>query len=314
MVLLQISQSQLTLIEQCPRKFQYIYLDQLTAPISPDQQEALTRGSQVHHLMQQHELQIPPRGPTVSDHNLALPSTSDPIDHPNHQAQLYQMAEALAAVVPDLDDSTVFRQSEYRLNLEWSDVLLTVIYDLLVLDKSTAHIFDWKTYFNPPNPKKLRQRLTNHWQTKLYPFVLVETSDYSPDTIELSYWFVKHKTDGNDLPSEPTLPKTPTILDSEGDPQALFEAECITFPYSDRLHQQTKQDLAHIIEQVQNWLEEYNLDQPLPKVDESQGICSHCPFRMRCDRIDHKDQQENWESLADITAIPEIQPFPLDPQ
>ena len=44
MVLLQLSQSQLTLIEQCPRKFQYIYLDQLTAPIQPEQSEHLTRG------------------------------------------------------------------------------------------------------------------------------------------------------------------------------------------------------------------------------------------------------------------------------
>ena len=196
MVLLQLSQSQLTLIEQCPRKFQYLYLDQLTAPIPPEQREHLTRGSQVHHLMQQNELQLPhsslqdltPRSPTGSPTTPPITSAQS-----TRQGQLYQMVHALTAAVPPLDETTVFRQSEYRLTLDWSGVLLTVIYDLLLLEPAKAHIFDWKTYLSPPNLQTLRQHLAQHWQTKLYPFVLVETSDYKPDEVDIAYWFVKRQ-------------------------------------------------------------------------------------------------------------------------
>lgn len=295
MVLLQLSQSQLTLIEQCPRKFQYIYLDQLAAPIPAEQREHLIRGSQLHHLMQQHELQLPasklfPESPNgFDDFGISQdPTAQRMLNAPSDQ--LYQMVEALTAEVPTLDEKTVFRQSEYRLTLAWSDVLLTVIYDLLLLDTSQAHIFDWKTYLRPPNLQSLRQRLSNHWQTKLYPFVLVETSDYSPEAVDITYWFVKQQEG------------------EQGGPNP-FVPECLSFPYSDRLHQQTKQDLTRIIGQLQQWVEAYQHSQPLPQVDISQGLCSQCSFQMRCDRPQDNTDHLNWEALGNITSIPEIHPF-----
>ena len=302
MVLLQLSQSHLTLIEQCPRKFQYIYLDQLTTPIPPEQREHLNRGSLVHHLMQQHELQL--SHPLLSDpgHHFFPPSTLIPRTIQDSQAQLYYMAEALVAAVPMMNESTVFRQSEYRLNLPWSGVLLTVIYDLLLMDVDKAHIFDWKTYLSPPNLQSLRQRLAQHWQTKLYPFVLVETSNYSPDAVELSYWFVK-RTHGDQALHLDRHERVQT--------RQMFEPECLTFPYSDRLHQQTKQELTQVIEQVQHWINHYSVGQPLPKVDASEGLCGQCPFQTRCDRTEDPKKQDNWDGLEDIAALPEIQPFPI---
>lgn len=312
MVLLQLSQSQLTLIEQCPRKFQYIYLDQLTTPLQAEQSEHLTRGSQVHHLMQQHELQLPQH--TLHRLNNNLETSRSPITHTtpfNPQPdQIYPMVQALISAVPPRDETTVFRQSEYRLTLDWSDVLLTVIYDLLLLDSDHAHIFDWKTYLRPPNLQHLRQRLAQHWQTKLYPFVLVATSAYPPEAVDISYWFVKRNLHSLADDEEQASPDQQPIYQKDADNP--FEPECLTFAYSDRLHQQTKQDLTQIITQLQHWLDDYRRNQPLPKVDIAQGLCSSCSFRMRCDRMDDLTAQENWDHLGDITTIPEIQPLPRD--
>ena len=59
MTLQQLSQSHLALLDYCPRKFQYVYLDNLTSPPPLEEQTYLRRGSQIHHLMQQQELQLP---------------------------------------------------------------------------------------------------------------------------------------------------------------------------------------------------------------------------------------------------------------
>ncbi|MEM9217453.1 MAG: PD-(D/E)XK nuclease family protein [Cyanobacteria bacterium P01_F01_bin.150] len=306
--MLQLSQSQLTLIEQCPRKFQYLCLDQLAAPILAEQRGHLTRGSQVHYLMQQHELQLPQDAlQSLNRHSLAN-GLNQGTANGAQQDQLYQIVQALTEAVPDFDDATVFRQSEYRITLNWRDVLLTVVYDLLLLNATNAYIFDWKTYLSPPNLQQLRQRLVSHWQTKLYPFVLVETSDYPPEAVEISYWFVKRRSYAHrdDEAQEPNNDQT-----SLPERNHRFESECLTFTYSDRLHQQTKQELAHLLGQLHHWLDDYRRYQPLPKVDATQGICSQCSFQMRCDRANNASTQENWEELGDISAIPEVQPLPI---
>lgn len=311
MVLLQLSQSQLTLLEQCPRKFQYIYLDQITAPIPPHDREHLTRGSQVHHLMHQHELQFPPE--LLQDFD----KDSSPRTHSGQErdkastAQIYQMAQALASAVPSLNESTVFRQSEYRLTLEWSGVMLTVVYDLLLLDAEKAHIFDWKTYLKPPQLQQLRQRLANHWQTKLYPFVLVETSNYSPDDVDIAYWFVKpqppaiqnnqHQIDGN----------TKDMIPHQEESNA-FESDCLTFSYSDRLHQQTHQELTACINKLQDWLEDYQQGRLLPQINIEQGLCTQCSFKIRCDRMEDRSMHNTWDELGNIATMPEIKPFSAD--
>jgi ATP-dependent exoDNAse (exonuclease V) beta subunit len=59
--------------------------------------------------------------------------------------------------------------------------LLTVIYDLLIEAEDNAQILDWKTY---PQPKE-QNRLAKDWQTRLYLYVLAETSDYLPEQISM---------------------------------------------------------------------------------------------------------------------------------
>jgi len=171
MSLLRLSQGHLNTFTKCPRRYQYQYLDQLNAPISPDHQAQLDRGSRLHHLMQQRELGLP------------LETILDPDD------PLKAMYDALLTAVPDLTNASISRMAEQSRTLVWDGVALTVIYDLLMVKGDRAFIFDWKTYQTPP-PRPILQQ---NWQTQLYPFVLAATSDYAPEQITMAYWIVGNR-------------------------------------------------------------------------------------------------------------------------
>ncbi|MGK7891774.1 MAG: PD-(D/E)XK nuclease family protein [Leptolyngbyaceae cyanobacterium] len=280
----QISQSHLTLLEYCPRKFQYVYLEQLGSPPSPDEQRYLDRGSQIHHLMQQQELSLPLPD---SDH---LPEFW-PVD----TVQLYQTANALATAVQAIDENTRFRQSEYRLHYEFEGVLLTVVYDLLLLNNDHARIFDWKTYSQPPS----KAALAEQWQTKLYPFVLAETSEYAPADISLSYWFIQPANNESQTPDVELQPTS------------------IQFDYGDRIHERIRQSLTQILGKLKQWLKDYDTGTALPQTERVQEQCTSCPFALRCDRYSltneattsHPSERVSLTDLVNIEAIEEV-PLP----
>lgn len=236
--MIHISQGQLNLLETCPRKFQHLYLEQLGFPTSPEQQERLDFGHRFHLLMQQREL--------------GLPFQVVPLDRP-----LQQSVEAFVQATPDLFQAspTALRQSEHRRTLEWQGYLITVIYDLLILAEEQAQILDWKTYPRPQNSRWLAQ----NWQTRLYPFVLAETSSYRADQISMTYWFIQ-------------------LLQEEVKPQHL------RFQYTEELHQQIGQALSDRLTQLTQWLQDYEMGKSLPQVAESAGCCPNCSFALRCQR------------------------------
>ena len=161
---MRLSQGQLNLLERCPRQFQHIYLDQLGSPANPEQKERQTWGSRFHLLMQQRELGLPIESLVQED------------------PQLQCWMTAFASAAPEIltpDTNNQFRESEHCRTLQVQDYLLTVVYDLLIADDRTAQILDWKTYPKPQNKRKLEQ----NWQTRLYLYVLAETSDYLPEQI-----------------------------------------------------------------------------------------------------------------------------------
>lgn len=174
-----LSQGHLNLLETCPPQFQRIYLEQLAAPASPEQQEKMAWGSQFHHLMQQQELGLPLDSLFCMDE------------------EFWPAITALRQKAPEIWQSSgdiIFREAEHCRTLDFDGYLLTAVYDLLILKPEQATIIDWKTYLQPENPLKLQK----NWQTRLYLYVLAETelSKYSPAQISLTYWFVK-------LPHEP---------------------------------------------------------------------------------------------------------------
>ncbi|NJN86261.1 MAG: PD-(D/E)XK nuclease family protein [Leptolyngbyaceae cyanobacterium SL_7_1] len=254
---MRISQGQLNLLETCPRKFQHIYLDQFVSPIAPEQFERMTWGSRFHLLMQQRELGLP-------------------IDRVAEDNELQQRLQTFLQSQPQLfhPTSPQQRSSEHLETLEFQGVLLTVVYDLLILENQRAEILDWKTHPRPLD----RQRLLQDWQTRLYLFVLAESTHYLPEQISITYWFVQG-------------------TDSTATPQSR------RFDYTPAWHQQTRRDLTERLHHWQTWLQNYQQGEELPQVAIETGRCDNCQFAVRCQRLSACDASE---AVFDLEAIPEV--------
>ncbi|MDF5719678.1 MAG: PD-(D/E)XK nuclease family protein [Rhizonema sp. PD37] len=237
--LLRLSQGQLNVLERCPRQFQHTYLEQLHSPLDPEHEERQALGSRFHLLMQQREMGLP----------IDTFLQADPI--------LQSWMSAFACAAPEILTTTLksdFRESEHYRTIQVQDYLLTVIYDLLIADNQIAQIFDWKTYPKLPNKRKLEQ----NWQTRLYLYVLAETSNYLPESISMIYWFVQ----------------------SEGKPQS------IKFSYNTAQHEQTAKRLNRLLNKLTIWLKSYYQGQQFPQVPEGNKACDYCQYTTRCNRTE----------------------------
>ncbi len=240
-----LSQGQLNILQTCPRKFQYTYLEHLASPVSPDQREKMAWGSRFHLLMQQRELGLPVEVLLQADEQMQRCYTG-----------LLQAAPHLFA--PESPENRGFRAAEHRRIMSFQGYLFTVIYDLILANESSVQILDWKTY---PLPKKDRT-IEDNWQTRLYPFVLAETSDYAPEDITMTYWFVQSAEKG-DRP---------------------LSCQSLSFPYNRAKHQETAQHLTHLLTDLNTWIKDYERRKPFPQVAVNEGVCFSCPFVTRCQR------------------------------
>lgn len=257
-----LSQGQLNLLETCPPQFQRLYLEQLSSPQSPEQLEKQSWGSQFHLLMQQRELGLPIKALL------------------GENSQLHHSITALLETAPEIGQINAqgWREAEHYRTLNFAGFLLTVIYDLIIANPSEAKIFDWKTYLQPENPKKLAK----NWQTRLYLYVLAETSDYIPEQISMTYWFVK-------LPTQP---------------------QSLTFVYNSQLHEQTRQDLSILLTNLEQWLDSYFIDSnPFPHRPICQTSCPYYTCLVNLSKsLNTKDSDEKFRELS-IDEIEEINPF-----
>ncbi|MEB3339017.1 MAG: PD-(D/E)XK nuclease family protein [Leptolyngbyaceae bacterium] len=264
---MRLSQGHLNVLDTCPRKFQYTYLDQLGGLTTPEQQTRLAWGSRFHLLVQQRELGLPIEPLIQADEEL--------------QACFTAFVEGATEV---FQGPWLARHSEHPRSLEFQGHGLTVVYDLLLLSETQADILDWKTYARPQTPRWLAQ----NWQTRLYPYLLAETSHYLPEQISMTYWFVQ-----------------PFVRHQEE--QAISPTK-LKFSYSDTLHQEIHQRLTELAEQVTEWLQAYQAGNFFPQIPETAGHCQTCPFVIRCDR--HSDEErspsiERWLSnMAEIEEVP----------
>ncbi|MEL6326952.1 MAG: PD-(D/E)XK nuclease family protein, partial [Cyanobacteria bacterium J06626_23] len=160
-----LTQTHLDLFETCPCKFQHTFINGLSVPPDPELQDRATWGNQFHLLMQQQALALP----------IAV---MEPVD-PKMMACITQLKQAAPEFFnADLDP---YRQSETQRTLAFNGYLLTVIYDLLILGPQQAQIIDWKTYQRTPQ----RDRVEKNWQTRLYLYVLTETSGLEPEQVSM---------------------------------------------------------------------------------------------------------------------------------
>lgn len=252
-----ISQSYLNLLETCPPQFQKVYLENLAFPTTPAQEEKIQWGSLFHLLMQQI--------------HLGLPLDSLLIEN----QELKNSVEALMEETSEIwqSNNQIIREAEHYRSLNYEGYLLTVIYDLLVCYPDKAIIFDWKTYLQPTNSKKLAK----NWQTRLYLYVLAETSNYQPEDISMTYWFVK-------LPHKP---------------------QSITFQYNKRKHKQTQKDLNNLLTKLTLYLDEYiNQKKLFPHQDKCEN---NCPYYNQLLSLDQSQLNNiNLDKLISIDDVEEI--------
>ncbi|PSN20358.1 PD-(D/E)XK nuclease family protein [filamentous cyanobacterium CCP5] len=253
-----LSQGHLSLLETCPRKFQHTYIDQLGSPIDPDLQERLRWGSQFHLLMQQREMGLPVA---------ALPA---------EDGEFQLCIQALVDAAPELfePNTAELRLSEQPCTLFLNGYLLTAVYDLLLIRPGRGQIIDWKTHLKP----KTSAQLVQDWQTRLYLFLLVETTPLTPDQVSMSYWFVRCQ-----------VPET-----------GAFAPQQVTIPYSLDQHRQTRAALQRLTDQLTHLLDQ---PQAFPQVEAAKGICRDCSFDYRCDRV-AKRASLYFPPLSAVAEVP----------
>jgi hypothetical protein len=261
--LFRISQGHLNLIENCPRKFQHTCLDMLTTPPDPKQEEHKILGSRFHLLMQQQAMGLPVDSFIEEDERL--------------KSLILDLTGVIPEILKPGNEGETFRESEHSRNLQIGDYLITVIYDLLIANNEKAQIFDWKTYRQPPDSKYIKS-LANHWQTKLYMYVLAETSTYLPKNISMTYWFIPGKG----------------------------KSTKVEFRYSNVQHKKNENELKYILEKVSIWLEEYEKNQPLPQQPKHRKLCEYCPYSYRCYGEANYGGEKKFPR-ANIQPIPEIE-------
>ena len=259
--MLRLSQGLLSLLETCPRKFQYSILEQLAPPPAESQQNSLDWGNRFHLLMQQAQLELPLEKLLGGQDNMR------------------QAFEALHQANPQLlaPHPKARYDSEHLRSLSFEEHSFSTIYDLLISDPEQAQILDWKTYPKPVETKLL----TEHWQTKLYCFVLAETSHYPPKQISMTYWFVRGK-------------------DNDSPPESL------SINYSQAQHENISIELQELITQLNHWMGNYRRGNAFPQVPLGQGKCDRCNFLKRC-RGEHA--QEGYQlGAVDLESIAEVSP------
>jgi hypothetical protein len=263
MNLQRLSQGHLKTLQECPRKFEYIYLRSLATLSPTDRQQSMQFGSDFHRLLHQQELGMP-----IEPFLAANPKIQAAVN------ALQQTAPHLFAPNPEIERASE-QVRTFMISGEHSEnqYLCTAIYDLLLLGVK-AQIIDWKTYGRPARA----ETLDRDWQTRLYLYMLVATSDYDPTDVSFTYWFVQ---------SEP--------------PQS------VTFGYSEQQHQQTQQELTALVDQLSMWLVQYRQGKSLPQVEAESKLCQSCQFAARCHRASDTEQtaELSWSQL-DIADIPEI--------
>jgi hypothetical protein len=302
--MLTLSQAHLSLLDACPREFQYRILDRLSGPIEPEVQARLAWGAMVHRLIEQQSLGLD-LGPL-----LAL--------HPEFRSPLERLGRSIGSGVgvslgtgfpasPADPDNPERYYSEHPRQLQLGGFALMAVYDGLLLTAERAEIVDWKSYAKP----RRSAALIDHWQTRLYLYLLVETSDYRPDQVAMTYWFV------GESPGE--LAHGSGDGDSSGD-LAADPATCLRVAYDDRQHQQTQGELQERLARLARWLADYGAspedgaedrpddgasiaDRPIRGFDQvaDRSRCGTCAFVARCGR--DAVPELDWQSL------PELDPF-----
>ncbi len=240
-----LSQSSLQDYNDCPRRFELRYLQQLAYPAietepALENEKHLKEGEYFHRLAQQHFIGIP------AEQVSKLANT----DNLQRWWDNFTNATDLSSLTssPKGKDLSGLK-TEITLSAPLGKFRLVAKYDLIAFGGEKIYIYDWKTYRKRPKNEWLAVR----WQTRVYRALLVQAGAHlnggksiQPEQIEMIYWF-------------PDFPNDPARFDYKAD--------------------QFKRDWDALTKLA----DEITTASSFPKTDEVSK-CSYCPYRSYCNR------------------------------
>ncbi len=182
------SQSSLQDYEDCNRRFQLRYIEQLrwpaveTAPVLENERRQL-EGQQFHRMVQQYLLGLPVETLT----HMAANSKS-----PNLPRWWTNFLDAREDSLAGLKDHVFF--PEQALSAPLGAHRLTAKYDLIAVKDGFATIYDWKTSHKRPKDAWMEQRC----QTRVYRSLLTRAGahlnhgkPFEPGQVKMVYWYAE---------------------------------------------------------------------------------------------------------------------------
>ncbi len=261
------SQTSLQDFAECPALFDLRYRRHIVYPAAQSEpldqlEDHMARGATFHTLVQQHQVGVPPD---------ALEESIDD-DQLFEWWQAYLTTPYAAAPTPT--------RVEISLSAPVAGNRLIAKYDLIAIDADGVFtIIDWKTSIKRPK----REFLAARWQTRVYPYVLVEAGRglnggkaISPEKVRMVYWFPEH-------------PRQPEV-----------------FSYDSDQHAATGMSLTTLIQDIAR-----RGDDDFPLTDEVRrcGFCEYRGLHTRGIKASDWMGEDNDIELNDADAIPD---FTLD--
>jgi CRISPR/Cas system-associated exonuclease Cas4 (RecB family) len=231
-----LSQSSLQDYYDCPRRFELRYLQRLAYPAietepALENEKHQKEGEYFHRLIQQHLVGIPAE-------QVGKLANTDNLQKWWNNFLGFRNLQDFGSLYPEITLSAPL--GKFR---------LVAKYDLIVIDKDRATIFDWKTYRKRPKNEMLHTR----WQTRVYRALLAQAGahfnhgkPFAPEQIEMIYWF------------------------------ANFPAEPAQFIYKTDQYKRDWDALTKIANEITGASD-------FPKTDQVSK-CSYCPYRSYCNR------------------------------
>ncbi|CAN1212655.1 PD-(D/E)XK endonuclease-like domain-containing protein [Tumidithrix helvetica PCC 7403] len=254
-----VSQGHLNVWSTCQRKFQHLFIDGLNLSAT-EQQDKRLLGERFHLLMQQRELGL----------DVTELADSDP------QLQKWLLTFSTEPPTTIAGDRLCEHRRTLELNIQDRAqdrcYVLAAIYDLLILGDCTAQILDWKTHARPLSFATLQA----NWQTRLYLYILANTSDYLPEQLSMTYWFAN-------------------------------TAKSVAIAYDSHQHQQTHQDLLHILSDMSKVILDVTTTTTqlyFEQLPLGSDECMRCEFAYRCQRRGIQDSEDFLASS--LETYPEV--------
>ena len=236
------SQNSLNTFKSCPLKFKYKYIDNINWKFdgieSRDYYEGLKSGSEFHLLCERYFKNIP-IGENISEEiQLWMQKIKDTIK---------------------IDSSKIYLP-EYEARIKIKNNYLTAKYDLVIIDKDSIEIWDWKTESQKTSYKNIESRM----QTIVYMYLAKE---------------VIQKIYNMDIPIENISMKYFRLK---------VDDKPITVKYSSEKYLRSKSFIENNIENISN------LDFDL-HIQKNKNHCKFCEFNKLCN-----NQNINYDMISEM--------------